>query len=226
MSAVVIARRTVETLIFDVDGTLIDSNAAHAETWAQALQEHGIAAAVGKIRPLVGMGGDKLLAAVAALEDDSPLGKSLVRRKKALFADRLPGLQPTRGARLLLEHLREQGVTVGVATSADGQEMEALLEQAGVADLLPARASKDDAAESKPDPDIVEAALKQLRARPGSTAMVGDTPYDIAAAKQSGVITIALRCGGYWRDEELQEAYDIFDDPAALLEHLRAPGSS
>ena len=95
--------------------------------------------------------------------------------------------------------------------------MGALLQQAGVADLMPLRISKDDATQSKPDPDIVQAALKRAHAPADRTVMIGDTPFDVEAAQRAGVDAIALRCGGHWSDADLQRALVILDDPAALL---------
>ena len=205
------------TVLFDVDGTLVDSNDAHAEAWTQALTEHGIAVKVSDVRPLIGMGGDKLLPAIARVDESSSLGAALARRKKELFKAALPGLRPTNGARALLEHLRDRNIDRVVATSAGDQEMRAILEQGGLADLFSAHTSKDDAAESKPDPDIVLAALARADALPEFTVMVGDTPYDIEAAHRAGITAIALRCGGYWTDSDLADAIDIYDDPAALM---------
>ena len=204
------------TVLFDVDGTLVDSNAAHAETWTRALVEHGVNVDVAAVRPLIGMGGDKLLPAVAGVEESSPRGAAMARRKKELFKAKVPALRPTPGARALLEFLRDQGTTLVVATSAGDREMQAILEQAGLYDLFSAHTSKDDAEESKPDPDIVLAAMARAHARPESTVMVGDTPYDIEAAARAGIPAIALRCGGHWTDADLQGAIHIFDDPAAL----------
>ena len=204
-------------VLFDVDGTLIDSNAAHAETWAAALREHGFAVTVDDIRPLIGMGADKLLPQVAHVEEDSPTGQALARRKKELFEQRLPTLQATRGARALVEFLRQSGTELIIATSAGDDEMTALLERAGVADLIPKRTSKDDASSSKPDPDIVHAALAKTRQPRERTIMIGDTPYDIEAARRAGIGAIALRSGGHWTDEALRDALAIFDDPTALL---------
>ena len=209
--------------MFDVDGTLIDSNAAHAETWAQALSEHGVPRDAAQIRPLIGMGSDKLLPTLG-LEEGSPIGRAVARRKKELFARRLPQLQPTRGARALVAYLREHGKTLVVATSADEEEMDALLQQAGVSDLIPRRTSSDDAAHSKPDPDIVLAALKRSGSRPDESVMIGDTPFDIEAARRARIDPIALRCGGHWGDRELAAAIGIFNDPADLLEHWRPTG--
>jgi HAD superfamily hydrolase (TIGR01549 family) len=208
-------------VLFDIDGTLIDSNDAHAETWVQALAEHDLPAEMRRVRPLIGKGGDKLLSEVADLAEDAPLGERVTRRKKELFFERLRSLQPTRGARALLEFLRDRKITLVAATSADDGELKRLLQQAGVEDLLELHASKDDAGESKPDPDIIEAALARARSRPDTALMIGDTPHDIEAAIRAGVATVALRCGGYWSDNDLRGAVAIFDDPAHLLAELR-----
>ena len=217
--------RRVETVLFDIDGTLIDSNAAHAQSWTQALGEHGIAVDVEDIRRLVGMGGDKLLPMVAQVSEESEVGRAIAKRKKAIFGTLLPELKATPGARQLVAYLREQQVDVVIATSADAREASQLLERAGVADLIPQRASKDDAERSKPDPDIVRAALARSHARPETSVMVGDTPYDLEAARRSGISAFALRCGGYWTDAALRAADGIFDDPAALLAHWQHTAS-
>jgi len=208
-----------KTLLFDVDGTLIDSNGAHADAWTQALHEHGVDVGIDDIRRMIGMGGDKILPAVAHVSEDSTEGKAIVDRKKEIFGALLPGLRATHGARSLLEFLTDQHVELIVATSADAQEMNAILRQAGVNDLIPAHTTKDDARASKPDPDIVHAALARSWARPEQTMLVGDTPYDIEAADRAGIGAIALRCGGYWPDSSLSGARTIFDDPQAMLVH-------
>jgi phosphoglycolate phosphatase-like HAD superfamily hydrolase len=101
--------------------------------------------------------------------------------------------------------------------------MRALLRRAGVADFFPERASKDDASSSKPDPDIVHAALAKSWARPEETLLIGDTPYDIEAADRAGIGAVALRCGGFWSDDSLRGALKIFDDPQALLAYWSKP---
>ena len=210
-----------DSVLFDIDGTLIDSNAAHATSWLRALREHGVDTDIMKVRPLIGMGGDKLLPAIAGIEEGSARGRAVAARKKELFNEQLPWLRATPGARALLEFLRDRDVEALIATSADDKEMHALLERAGVADLVPRRASKDDADESKPDPDIVCAALALARGGAASTVMVGDTPYDIEAARRAGIASVALRCGGHWTDHDLRGALYIFDDPKELLERWR-----
>jgi len=179
-------------------------------------------AALNDVRRLIGMGGDKLLPAVAQLEAESSEGKAIARRKKQVFSQLLPSLRSTPGARPLLLYLRDQQVELVVATSADEPEVQALLDQAGIDDLMPQRATKDDAGESKPDPDIVHAALARSKARIEHTALIGDTPYDIEAAQRAGIPAIALRCGGYWTDDRLAGAVGIFDHPEALLAHWRS----
>lgn len=212
-------------VLLDIDGTLIDSNDAHAEAWVLALAEHGRDVPFARVRPLVGMGGDKLIPAVTGLEEEHPDAKAMAARKKAIFGERfLPTLRPTPGARALLERLRDEGLRLVVATSAGEEESGALLEQAGVAALIHRETSKSDVEHSKPDPDIVHAALAKGGLSPHEVVMIGDTPYDVEAARRAGVDTIALRCGGWWDDAALAGAIAIYDDPAALLaEHARSP---
>ena len=136
------ARLPFKTLLFDVDGTLIDSNGAHAESWTQALREHGVTVEVDHIRRMIGMGGDKILPAVAHVSEDSDAGKAIAGRKKQIFSTMLPGLQATHGARPLLEYLSERHIELIIATSAGDREMNALLQQAGVDDLIPSRATQ------------------------------------------------------------------------------------
>jgi len=218
--------RTFASVLFDVDGTLVDSNGAHAAAWASALREHGVPVDEAQVRPLIGMGGDKLLPAIANLDDTSSEGRAIARRKKEIFEELLPRLQATPGARALLEYLRDQRIDIVIATSADDRDMDALLQQAKLDGLVDKRASKSDAAESKPDPDIVCAALALARSGPESAVMVGDTPYDIEAAHRAGIAAIALRCGGHWSDRDLHGALCIFDDPHELLDRWRQAAAS
>ncbi len=205
-------------VLLDVDGTVIDSNDAHASSWADVFAEFGYDIRFEHVRPLVGMGGDKLVPILTGLDHESPKGKQLTARKKAVFAERyLPHLQPTRGARQLLEHMLAEGLTLVVATSAGDDELRDLLEQAGVGDLIDDATSSSDVASSKPDPDVVGAALTKGRLSSDEAVMIGDTPYDIAAAAKAGVPTIALRCGGWWDDLSLGGAVAIYAHPADLL---------
>src|SRR5262249_20622494 len=143
----------------------------------------------------------------------------IAKRRKEFFKERyLPKLRPTPGAEALVRHLRERGHRLVAATSAKQDELDGLLRVCGCDGLLDGATSSDDADSSKPDPDIVQAALKQLGRPAREAAMIGDTPYDVEAAGGAGVATIALRCGG-WRDDDLKGAAAIYDDPADLLRH-------
>jgi HAD superfamily hydrolase (TIGR01509 family) len=205
-------------VLLDIDGTLIASNDAHARAWVDSLAEFGYTVSFERVRPLIGKGGDKILPELVGLDADSTEAKRMSEVRGEIFRAReLPHLTATRGARNLLLRLRADGYELSVATSAKADDVKATLEQAGVADLIETATSSDDAERSKPDPDIVRAALQRSR-RPASHAiMLGDTPYDIEAATRARVRIIALRCGGYWSDEALHGAEAIHDDPAALL---------
>jgi phosphoglycolate phosphatase-like HAD superfamily hydrolase len=211
----------LRTVLLDVDGTLIDSNDAHARAWVDALRAHGYVVPFEQVRPLIGMGGDKLLPELTGLDRESGEAERIGATRSGLFLDReLPALRGTRGARALLERLLERGLELVVATSAKSDEVRALLEQAGVADLIELASSADDAERSKPDPDIVRAALRLSGSQAAHSILIGDTPYDIEAATRSRVPTVALRCGGWWSDEALGGAVGIYDDPGQLLEQM------
>jgi HAD superfamily hydrolase (TIGR01509 family) len=171
------------------------------------------------------MGGDKLLPALTSLTADSPEGQAIADRRREIFLnDFLPSLRPTRGAQRLLEWLRDDRLSVVVATSAQAEEVGHLLEVAGVSKLVDHASSSDDAATSKPDPDIVHAALRRAGCEPDAALLIGDTPYDIEAASTAGVGAIALRCGGWWGDGALAGALPIYDDPDDLVErYLLSP---
>jgi HAD superfamily hydrolase (TIGR01509 family) len=212
----------LRTILLDIDGTLIDSNDAHARAWVDALRTHGYVIPFEEVRPLIGMGGDKLVPRLTGLDPESSEAERLGETRSTLFLEReLPTLRPTKGARALLEQLSSKGFELVIATSAKADEVQALLEQAGVADLIPLASSSDDADRSKPDPDIVQAALRMSGSLAAHSVMVGDTPYDVEAAGRARVPSIALRCGGWWDDDALRAATAIYDDPADLLARLR-----
>lgn len=206
----------LQTVLLDIDGTLIDSNDAHTRAWVAALAEHGYVVPFEKVRALIGMGGDKLLPILTGLHSESGEATRIAESRATLFGRELPTLRPTNGARDLLVMLRNEGLKLVIATSADPDEVTALLEQAGVADLIETGASSGDATRSKPDADIIHAALRKAGDFPWQGVMIGDTPYDIEAASRARMPAIALRCGGWWPDEALSGAIAIYDDPADL----------
>ncbi len=207
----------IRGVLLDMDGTLVDSNDAHAHAWVEALAEHGFDVPFGRVRHLIGMGSDMLLPEVADLSKDTPLGGQLSDRWGAIFRERyLPDLRPFPGARELVVRMKAGGLRVVVASSGERELLDALLALVGIGDLIDGATSVADAARSKPAPDLVAAALERAALPPAAALMVGDTPYDIAAADKAGVRTLALRCGGF-ADAELAGALALYDDPADLL---------
>jgi HAD superfamily hydrolase (TIGR01509 family) len=205
-------------VLFDVDGTLLDSNDAHAASWVDVLIEFGYAVPFREVRPLVGMGSDKLIPSLIGLERAESDGEKIAERKNGIFEERyLAHLKPTPGARALLKRFLAEGLVLVVATSAGEEEMKGLLRQAGIEDLVHETTSSGEVDNSKPDPDVIGAAIKKSKLKPSELVMLGDTPYDIEAAAKADIATIALRCGGWWDDDALAGAIAIFEDPADLL---------
>ena len=205
-------------MIFDVDGTLVDSNDAHTRAWVQAFTEQGITVAYDSVRRAIGMGGDKLMPTVADISADSPEGEKIATRRSEIFQrDWLPRLRPFPRTRELAERLRRDGLTLAVASSAKEEELHLLLEVAQVADLIPTRTSSDDAERSKPDPDIVHAAIQRTGCGKNRIVMIGDTPYDVEAALRAGIRIVGVTCGG-WKPEDLRGATAVYADVADLLD--------
>jgi HAD superfamily hydrolase (TIGR01549 family) len=211
---------STHVVLLGIDGTLVDSNDAHARAWVGSLAEHGYVVQFEDVRRLIGKGGDKLMPELTGLDPESDQATAMSALRAELFARELPSLRPTRGARDLLVALRDRGLQLVVATSAMEEEVTVLLQQAGVADLIEAASSSDDAEASKPDPDIIQAALRKVGRQAAHSVMLGDTPYDVEAAQRARVPTIALRCGGWWGDDAFSNAVGIYDDPAHLLAGL------
>ena len=210
----------LKAVLFDVDGTLVDSNDAHASAWVRAFAEHGITVSVEAVRRAIGMGGDKLMPHVSHLTEDSEEGAQIATRRKEIFkSDYLPKVQPLRGAAQLVAEIKQRGLTAVAASSAKKEELEPLLKVAGADSLMDASTSSDDAEESKPDPDIITAALEHAGVSADEALMIGDTPYDVEAARRAGVGVIAFRSGG-WDDAALNGALAIYDGPWDLLQQL------
>lgn len=204
-------------VLLDVDGTLIDSNPAHARAWVDALTEFGYEATVDRMIRLIGMGGDKILPKVTGLDPQSEKAKELTARRMEIFSTKyLPTLRAFPGAHELLARFTADGLRTVVATSAKSDELNALLEQTGLEELIDRKTSSSDADRSKPDPDIITAALQRGQLARERVLMLGDTPYDVEAARAARIRTVALRCGG-WNDDALSGALAIYDDPRALL---------
>jgi HAD superfamily hydrolase (TIGR01509 family) len=209
-----------KAVLFDVDGTLVDSNDAHAHAWVKAFTENGVTVDPAHVRRCIGMGGDKLMPEVSGLAEDSAKGSAIAKRRGEIFKQEfLPKLNAFRDSDRLVAAVKQRGLIAVAASSAQEDELKALLKIAGADSLMDAATSSDDAEESKPEPDIIEAALERAKASPPEAVMIGDTPYDIEAAARAGVATIAFRSGG-WTDADLKGAVAIYDGAWDLLARL------
>lgn len=212
--------KSLRGVLLDVDGTLVDSNDAHAHAWVKAFGEHGLRVNFDAVRQRIGKGSDKLLPEVSGLTAESPRGKAISDARQAIFLrEQLPRLRPFPKVRELLARMKQSGLRLTVASSAKKPELERLLSICGAHEFLEAKTSSDDAENSKPDPDIILAALKEAELDASDAVLVGDTPYDLEAATRAGVAMIALRCGG-WKDVDFGGALAIYDDPADLLDQF------
>jgi HAD superfamily hydrolase (TIGR01509 family) len=211
----------IRGVIFDVDGTLVQSNDAHAHAWEESLKGEGCPITFEMLRVLIGMGGDQILRRLTDIDPDSAQAREVSIRRAGIFIkDYLPDLKPTSGAHDLVQRLHDDGFGLVVASSAQPGELNPLLDVAGVRKLLQNQAPSDQVQESKPNPDIVRAALDRLQMDPAAVVMIGDTPYDVEAAQRAGVRIVGVRCGG-WNDDALQGAIAVYDSPADLLAHYK-----
>lgn len=207
----------IRGVILDLDGTLIDSNEAHARAWVEAMAEFGFRPGIEMVRRLIGMGGKFLIPQAAGVSAESEIGKEVSARRREIFMTRyLPELRPFPKVRELLLRMKAGAVRLVVASASKRDELEAMLEKAGIADLLDGTTSASDVDDPKPEPDAIEAALAKLLLPREELLLLGDTPYDIEAGKKAGVGVVILRTGG-WEDEALAGARAIYWDAADLL---------
>jgi len=208
---------TFSTVLLDVDGTLVDSNDAHAHAWVEAFAKFDHDVSFARARSLIGMGGDKLVETLTGIAPDDKHSKKLRDVRGEIFREKwLPTVRPLRGSRDLLIRLRAEGFQYAIASAAQEEELRPLLELADIADLVETKTSSSDVEESKPAPDIIEATLaKLLMVERSRTVMVGDTPYDAMAAREASVAFIGVTTGG-WAPEALLGAIGVYDGPFAL----------
>ncbi|HEV2746939.1 MAG TPA: HAD family hydrolase [Allosphingosinicella sp.] len=210
----------VRAALFDVDGTLIDSNDLHAAAWQQAFRHFGVDLPYEQVRGQIGKGGDNLVPALLPSELVERRQQEIEDFRSELFKrDYLPRALPFPCVRPLFERLRAQGVRIVLATSAHADELDHHLELLGCRDLIEATTSQDDVDHSKPCPDIFAAALAKVAPTSAEDAVVvGDTPYDAEAAGRLGLRTIGVRCGGFPEaDLRAAGAVELYDGPEDLL---------
>jgi beta-phosphoglucomutase-like phosphatase (HAD superfamily) len=211
------SRAHIVGVALDVDGTLVDSNDGHARAWVEAFEEFGVHTSLAEVRPLIGMGGDRILDLVAGLGPDDPGSKAIDERRLELFRTKhLPAVRAFPEVPAFVARLHDERIAAVVASAAAKEDLARLLEIAGVPELADGAVSTDAVPRSKPAPDVVCAALERLALPARQVVMIGDTPWDIQAATRAGIGAIALRSGG-WNDDGLVDALAIYDEVAHLL---------
>jgi HAD superfamily hydrolase (TIGR01509 family) len=203
------------TAILDIDGTLVDTNYHHSLAWYRAFRQHGIVLPIWKIHTHIGMGGDQLVASLTSESVDESLGDDIRSAEKALYMALIEEVEPMDEAREFIADLKKRGHTVVLASSAKEDEVEHYLDLLDARGLADAWTTSADVESTKPQPDLVQAALS--KAGGGSAVMVGDTPWDIKAAAGADVPTVAVITGGFSR-AELEEAgaAAVFESVAEL----------
>jgi HAD superfamily hydrolase (TIGR01509 family) len=209
----------VRAVIFDVDGTLVDTNDLHTASWVEAFRRFGHEVPYETVRRQMGKGGDQLMPAVLPRDAVERQGEEIGAYRGDLFKrDYLPKAKAFPGARALLRRAREAGQRVVLASSSKADEVERYKEIAGIAELVDDATTKDDAERSKPFPDIFRAALERIAPiGPGDAVVVGDSPFDAEAAAELGLRAVGLLCGGF-PENELRKAgfVALYRDPADL----------
>jgi HAD superfamily hydrolase (TIGR01509 family) len=197
----------IKAVIFDVDGTLIDTVDLHASAWVEALGHFGFHIAYEDMRSQIGKGGDQILHGLLPPDVIEQKGETIKDFRSSLFKrDYLAKARPFPGVRNLFERIRASGQRAVLASSGTGEEVEQYKKLAGIADLIDSATSSDDAERSKPFPDIFESALAKLSPLgPEEAVVVGDTPYDAEAARNAGLKTVGVLSGGF-TEQALREA--------------------
>jgi HAD superfamily hydrolase (TIGR01509 family) len=209
----------IEAVIFDIDGTLVDSVDLHAQAWKETFKHFGKDIPYQMVRHQIGKGGDQLMPVFFSREELEEFGEEMEKFRSERFQrDFLPQVRAFPMVRELFQRLKDDGKKIALASSAKEDEIKIYKKIARIDDLVEEETSADDADKSKPHPDIFAVALTSLDVEASEAVAVGDTPYDAEAAGKLGIPTIGMRCGGF-RESELRSAgcVEIFDDPAELL---------
>jgi HAD superfamily hydrolase (TIGR01549 family) len=212
----------IKAVLCDIDGTLLNSNWLHAAAWKDALAAAGIDIGLEDVRRQIGKGGDELLPVFVPWWKRMIMGDSIKTYRKCLFQTRyLPEVEPFPKARELLMCLKEAGIRISLASSADQDELKEYKRIANIDDLVEKTGSADDVDRSKPHPHIFQSMLKKLRLGSEDVLALGDTPYDAEAAGKAKISTVGVMTGG-WSEKELLDAgcIEVYRDVADLLANL------
>jgi HAD superfamily hydrolase (TIGR01509 family) len=207
--------------LLDVDGTLVDTNYHHAIAWYRAFRRHGVTVPIWRIHRHIGMGGDQLVDAVAGQGAEREAGDAIRAAEGELYMELIDEVAPFEGARDLVAELKRRGHAVVLSSSAKEEEVEHYLDLLDVRELADAWTTSADVEATKPEPDLVRAALGA--AGTDEAVMVGDTVWDVRAAARAGVETVAVRTGGY-SEAELRDAgaVSVFESVLELRSSLDA----
>ena len=210
-------------VLFDVDGTLVDSAYIHTLAWWQAFRQHQHDVPMAAIHRCVGMGGDRLVDTLLPAGRDRNADAEILTSHAAVFAQSWPSLRPLDGAKELLAQCHAGGLAVALASSARSQDLAAARKAIGADSFIHAATSADDAKASKPAPDILIAALEAVGVAASGAVYVGDAVWDMQAAAALGIPAIGVTCGGT-SAAELREAgaAEVYDGPRDILENLQA----
>ena len=216
----------VTAAIFDLDGTLVDSNDLHAEAWQEAFRKFGKEIPYKELRAQIGKGGDQYLPVFLNPVEMQQMGDELSAFRAELFKEKyLERVRPFPRVRELFERLRHDGKRIALASSGNSDEIDHYVKLAEIEALIDARTTKSEVRHSKPEPDVFLETLNQLHVPAQEAIVIGDTPFDVQAAKKGELPTIGVLCGGFSEDELRNSgAVAIFQDPADLLAGLsRSP---
>jgi HAD superfamily hydrolase (TIGR01549 family) len=206
--------------ILDVDGTLVETNYHHAIAWYRAFTQNDVELPVWRIHRAIGMGGDQLIAALAGDDVEEEKGDEIRFAEQVLYRAMIDEVRPLPDARRLIETLKERDHKVVLASSAKKADIEHYLDLLDARELADAWTSSDDVEKTKPEPDLVVAALEKVGG--GDSVMIGDSVWDVEAANRVEIPTIAIRTGGFGHDELVQAgAACVFESISELLDSLQ-----
>jgi HAD superfamily hydrolase (TIGR01509 family) len=209
----------VTAAILDIDGTLVDTNYHHAVAWYRAFRQYGHVVPIWQIHRHIGMGGDKLVTALLSEEVEEREGEDIRAAEKALYMVFIEEVEPLRGARALMEDLKDRGSTIVLASSAKADEVDHYLELLDARSLADGWTSSADVEATKPSPDLVLAALEKVGSK--DAIMIGDSTWDCQAAKAAGITSIAVLTGGFSSEElETAGASAVFESIDELRQSL------
>ena len=208
------------TAIFDIDGTLVDTNYQHALAWYRAFRQHGVVMPIWQIHRAIGIGSDRVVEMLAGEQIEHELGETLRAAEGPLYQEMIDEVEPMKGAHELLHDLKRAGHAVILASSAEEKEAERYIKLLDATEFVDGYTTSADVKQSKPEPDIVHAAIE--KAGGGPAVMIGDSTWDCKAATRAQLPSIGVLTGGF-SEQELTEAGAtiVFDSVEHLRKHLK-----